>query len=524
MRPELQKRFVSLLLQVCAFFTLGRALLACSSLPSLRQRQRSLALSPRDDTHLGRAIAPLKQQHPERSGVFPLRDAPSAFASRILLAAEAELSLDVQYYIWKADKTGTLLFQALYAAAERGVRVRLLLDDNNTQELDALLSTLDAHPQIEVRLFNPFMHRRARIIDYLSDFSRLNRRMHNKSFTVDGQATIVGGRNIGDEYFGATDDVVFADLDILAVGPIVELVASDFDRYWNSDSAYPLEGILPPAAAGSRESLAAAAQSIAVSDEARVYRQALEEATIIRELVAGHVPFEWTEVRLVSDDPAKALGEAPHAALIGHALREVIGEPQNEVDLVSPYFVPLASGVDAFARLSKSGVRVRILTNALEATDVALVHAGYAKRRRALLKAGVKLYEFRRRVEPQNIGGKRKKFFGSSGTSLHAKTFAVDGQQVFVGSFNFDPRSARLNTEMGFVIESPRLADQIRRAFEQEVPLRAYEVSLSSSGELLWIEAGPGGSELVHTEEPGTSRFKSFMIWVFSQLPIERLL
>lgn len=215
-------------------------------MPSQENRSISAALADTDTTPLGKAISPRVTANPGHSGIHLLAGGHAAFAARMLLAQAAERSLDVQYYIWKQDITGTLLFRALFDAAERGVHVRLLLDDNNTSGLDKILAVLDSHPNIEVRLFNPLAMRDLRLLNYIIDFSRLNRRMHNKAFTADNQATIIGGRNIGDEYFGAADDVLFADLDVLAVGPVVNDVSDDFDRYWASQSSYPLDRLLPP--------------------------------------------------------------------------------------------------------------------------------------------------------------------------------------------------------------------------------------------------------------------------------------
>lgn len=217
----------------------------CSALSSLENRATSMALFDTGATRLGQAISPLVEAHPGMSGIFPLADARDAFAARALLARAAERTLDLQYYIWHADMSGTLLFNAIRDAADRGVRVRLLLDDHGTSGVDTELAALDAHPDIEIRLFNPFVIRKPRAINYLTDFFRLNRRMHNKSFTADNQATIIGGRNTGDEYFGASDGLLYVDLDVMAVGPVVSEVSKDFDRYWASESSYPVERLLP---------------------------------------------------------------------------------------------------------------------------------------------------------------------------------------------------------------------------------------------------------------------------------------
>ncbi len=492
------------------------AVTACARLPPLENRTASTALIDTAGTALGRAIAPRAAEHPGRSGIHPLLDSRDAFAARMLLARAAERSLDVQYYIWNDDLSGRLLFGALREAAGRGVRVRLLLDDNNTAGLDPTLAALDAHANIEVRLFNPFVSRGVRWLGYLTDFSRLNRRMHNKSFTADNQATIIGGRNVGDEYFDAAEGMVFVDLDVLAVGPVVTEVSQDFDRYWASGSSYPVDRLLPRPSEPLR--LDADPQAAAK------YVDAVKRSPFVRELLERRLPLEWAPTRMVSDPPTKGLGLAPADRLLLQKLREVLGDPQEEVDLVSAYFVPAEAGTAMFTEWARRGVKLRVLTNSFEATDVSVVHAGYAKRRRDLLRAGVALYELRPLAPEAEKGGAR--LVGSSGSSaasLHAKTFSVDRARVFIGSFNFDPRSANLNTEMGFVIESPALAQRIRESFDSRIPARAYEARLSDEGKLYWIERGEG-SNVRHETEPGTTFWQRLAVGLLSLLPIEWML
>jgi len=499
------------------------ALTACS-LPPLDDRSASSALAQETaaGTRLGQALAPQTAARPGRSGIYALSDPLEAFATRALLMRAAQRTLDVQYYIWHDDTTGALLVQELLAAAGRGVRVRLLLDDVGTSGLDAQWSALDQHPLIEVRLFNPMVVRRPKALGYLTDFARANRRMHNKSLTADNQATVIGGRNIGDEYFGATDGVLFADLDVLAVGPIVPEVSQDFDRYWASNSSYPVGPLLAPSHAAQRQRLDARLAQVVAAPATQNYRRAVVQAPFVQQLLQGVLPLEWSQVRMVSDDPAKGLARAPRAGLLLTQLAPIIGEPQRALDLVSPYFVPTQAGVAAFAQLRQRGIRVRVLTNSLQATDVAVVHAGYARWRRALLAEGVELYEMRpgpgEGAEEHSPGP-----FGSSGASLHAKTFAIDAQRVFVGSFNFDPRSAHLNTELGFVIDSPRLAGQVSQAFEQHIPLRSYRVQLDAQGQLEW-HAGAGHPPAVYRTEPGSRWFERAWLRLLTWLPIEWLL
>ncbi|MGO3742251.1 phospholipase D family protein [Kerstersia sp.] len=490
--------------------------------PDHRSESRAIMTQAGQDTQLGQNLAPLTEQHPGLSGVLPLTDSLDAFAARILLIATAEHSVDVQYYIWRDDITGNLLLHSLHEAAQRNVRVRLLLDDNGTNGLDGKLALLNAEPNVEVRLFNPFPFRTLKPLGFITDFSRLNRRMHNKSLTVDGQATIVGGRNIGDEYFGATQDVAFADLDVLVTGPAVDHVSLDFDRYWHSLSAYPLEQLVATPGQRRARNLLQDEADAALVPRAHAYVQAIAQSSFIENLHARRLAFHWAPVRLVSDDPAKALGQAQTDALLMTRLADILGTPKHSVDLISPYFVPTDQGVEALAQLAAQGVRLRVLTNAMEATDVLAVHAGYAKYRVPLLEQGIELYELRRHAgseRPKEKAGP----FGSSGSSLHAKTFAVDGERLFVGSFNFDPRSAQLNTELGLVIESAPLAQAMSQAFDHGIPRYAYQLELDEQHEIVWLAQGPDGIIRL-TQEPSSSFWKRLYLRFLSILPIEPLL
>ena len=501
---------------------LGAGLIGgCSTLPSLENRRTSTALLETGDTKLGRAISPMVDAHPGVSGVYPLPDARDAFAARALLAQSAERTLDVQYYIWRNDMSGTLLFEALRSAADRGVRVRLLLDDNDTSGLDTLLASLASHPNIGVRLFNPFVIREPRWIGYVTDFFRLNRRMHNKSFTADNQATIIGGRNVGDEYFAATEGVVFVDLDVMAVGPVVTEVSKEFDRYWASGSSYPVERLLPAVNPAVIAELTSSALRVERDPAAVAYMNALRNLSFVHEMDQGSLVLDWSATRMISDDPAKGLGLAAPESLLSPKLREIIGESAAEVYMESPYLVPTTPEFDEFAALAERGVKIKVLTNSLQATDVPIVHAGYSKRRKALLEAGVTLYELRRLspdTAPRNAGR-----LGSFRSSLHAKAFSVDNSRVFIGSFNFDPRSSTLNTEMGFVIDSPALAQRMEVALSRRFLASAYEVRLSDAGKLYWIERREG-EWVRHDTEPGTSFWRRLEVWLMSMLPIEWLL
>jgi putative cardiolipin synthase len=495
---------------------------ACATLPLRENATVSQALVDTADTRLGSAVVPKLVAHPGLSGIYPLPEGKGALASRLLLADAADRSLDVQYYIWHGDSAGILLMDAVRRAADRGVRVRLLVDDNGLASLDDYFEALDAHANIEVRIVNPFPNRSARWVGYLSDFGRLNHRMHNKSFTADGQVAIVGGRNIGNEYFAAGQEVSFADLDVLAVGPVVRDVSLAFDRYWNSEAAYPAALLLDLGTAAP-EQIAVKAAEVRADPKAAAYIQALETTNVVRDLEQGGLPFEWARTQVVCDDPAKLLGASTGASsLLLDQLESVIGPPKQEFLLVSPYFVPTKAGTDWLVAMAKRGVQVTVLTNSLAATDVTAVHAGYAKRRKALLRGGVRLFE----LKPTAGADERTTgagFSGRSGASLHAKTFSVDGVDVFVGSFNFDPRSAVINTEMGFVIDSPSLAARLERLLREEVPANAWEVRLTDAGSLEWIGHGPEG-ETHFTSDPQAGLMRRISVGIAGWLPVEGLL
>jgi putative cardiolipin synthase len=500
---------------------------ACAVLPPDVQRIESTALTNTDNTRLGQAIGRRTAANPGKDGIHPMTDARDAFAARVLLARAAERSLDLQYYIWHGDTTGQLLREAVWQAAERGVRVRMLLDDANTGGLDATIAALDAHPNIEVRLFNPFANRGFKLADFAIDFARVNRRMHNKSFTADNQAAIVGGRNVGDEYYGASAQVEFADLDVLAIGPVVREVSREFDLYWNSKSAYPAASVLPPAEPDGASRLREGWEKVHQDPAAVVYRDAVGRTPLVRQLLAGDLPVEWTKARVVHDDPSKVLvpPEQTDLHMLPH-LEQALGKPMRELDLVSPYFIPGKLGTEGLRALAGRGVKVRVLTNSLAATDVAPVHAGYSKYREDLLGSGVRLYELKPSVEGQRAKdhAEREGIGSVESAGLHAKTFAVDRSRIFVGSFNLDPRSARINTEMGIVMDSPSLASRLSERFDSGFPGMAYEVRLATdrSG-LEWVDRS-GQSATRTTSEPGAGWLRRQWIRFLSILPIERLL
>ncbi|HET8817804.1 MAG TPA: phospholipase D family protein [Pseudidiomarina sp.] len=468
--------------------------------------------------------------HPDTTGIYLLDDGKDAFAARMLLAQQAEHTLDVQYYVWRHDRTGTLLFEAIHAAAERGVRVRLLLDDHNTAGMDPLLIGLESHPNIDVRLFNPLRIRWPRALNYFTNFTRANRRMHNKAFIADGSVLITGGRNIGDEYFGAADAMLFADLDALMVGQAVQAVHDEFEAYWRSPATMSVRNLFTLRKPEHLDELSRRAKLVEADPAAQNYVQAIQRLPLLHDLLNRRVEFTWAHVEVVSDDPAKGLGNVHGSDLLSNQLQTAIGIPKHQLTLVSPYFVPTLAGFNELQKLAHAGVEITILTNSLEATDVAIVHAGYAKWRRGLMRAGIRLFELqrqtklspreRRKERRERLKGKER--IGHAASSLHAKTFTVDESRVFIGSFNFDPRSMQLNTELGIVIHSSVLAQRIHRRFHDEVARYAYELKLDGN-KLQWLEF-LGDSTMIHTRDPGATIWRRLSSYILSWLPIDWLL
>ena len=523
-RRGLFRRFPGLCVRRAAGKRLAGALVlflaGCASIDRDYPREPSSALPPDPGTRLAAEVSPLLEDRPAvHAGFHVLNDGIDALAARLLLAARAETSIDLQYYLIKNDLTGRALVATLLEAADRGVRVRLLLDDVFTGGYDEGLAALHAHPDIAIRIFNPFRRGAlGRAVSGLTDFRRINRRMHNKSFTVDGQVTVVGGRNIADEYFGARSDARFSDLDVLAVGPVVADGSAMFDRYWNHETALPV-----PAFARMPEDTAAALAQLrrVVADwkteiAASRYAEALRRNALhLLEESAGSLT--WAPYTLVYDSPDKGVpsraGEAP---LITAPLADAFRAARREVFIVSPYFVPRRSGVEALAGMVDRGVAVTVATNALAANNQFAVHAGYAPSRKPLLEAGVALYETR---PDADVAGAELVAASGAKATLHTKAFIIDQRELFIGSFNFDPRSANLNTESGVIIRSPALAGTVQDLAVAALPQQTYALFLDERGRLRWRDQRDG-IERVWTHEPGTSWWTRTVAGLMRLLPI----
>jgi putative cardiolipin synthase len=510
-------RYASLALVALAFVS------GCATIDYDYPRAESSFLADTADTYLGREIAPdVAKQPQDQSGFLPLRDGIDALAARLLLARQAEKSIDLQYYLIKNDIVGRALILALLEAADRGVRVRLLLDDMFTSGYDVGLAALHAHPNFEIRIFNPFRRGAAgRTAGAMTEFGRINRRMHNKSFTVDNHITILGGRNIADEYFGAREDSKFSDLDVAAIGPLVQEVTDSFDVYWNHPTALPVPAFVkeledPETALNElRERLQASREEVRGSR----YADAVVSKAVSFDETSNTI-FRWAGYQLVVDSPDKGIkGKAAEEDLITAPLVAALRAAQKEVTIVSAYFVPLKNGVDFLTELEARGVEVTVVTNSLAANNQFTVHGGYAPSRKPLLEAGVQMYEVRADAD---VAGTQ--FIDASGAraTLHTKAFLVDDESLFIGSFNFDPRSANINTEMGVVIHDEGMAREFSELFDNLLSSQTYELFLNDEGKLRW-RGFEDGAEVIYDKEPDTTGWQRFKVKLAKIIPKSQL-
>nr|WP_294848505.1 phospholipase D family protein [uncultured Sphingomonas sp.] len=526
------RKFMAVILTIIAVLVVAGLLLKILfPLPSQDNRPPDQAVVDRPSIVVSSGEQEMAKA-PGKSGLQVLPTGVGAFATRLALARAATRTIDAQYYIWEGDLSGQMLLAELVKAADRGVRVRLLLDDNTTAGLDPIWIAANAHPNISVRLFNPLTIRKPRVANYLFSALRLNRRMHNKSMTFDNAATVIGGRNVGDDYFDARATGLFIDLDVVATGKVVQDVSDEFETYWQSQSAYPAERILPKTGPKTVDQLRN--PTYADPKLAADYLAAAEAE--FRERTSGddERPLIFTDVKLVADNPDKAEGKEKKNELVAAQIGPLIDSAKSRVDLVTGYFVPGRGGSALLEGVARRGVKTRTITNSFEVTDVPVVQAGYAPYRKPLLDAGVKMYEVRRldgqerskaKSEPdpgstKTLGSTK---FSGGGESVHAKTFSVDQKTIFIGSFNFDMRSAFLNCEMGFIFDAPDLAKQMNDALDQRLPLYSFEVSKNEDGKIIWTSQHDGKT-VVQTTEPGTTWFSRLMITVIGWLPVKWLL
>lgn len=518
-------------------------LTACQTLPNSPHLAKSQSLSPTltdslaKNTLIQRISRTNNPKPAELSGYYPLIASSDAFAARSVLTQLSSQRIDVQYYIWHNDTAGQLMLKDLYNAANRGVKVRLLLDDLNTNpQIDQQLLAFAQHPNIAVRLINPKNVRAITSANFITALPRYHRRMHNKSMTFDNQLSIIGGRNIGDEYLRSDIETVFLDLDVLLAGKVVQSVSQSFEQYWQSPIAYDIETLVKPANNLNKNQtdepfldtltkLAPYAVDSKISKSSQLYHLAAG-AVIDRQLLDKKVGFRWYPMTFVADNVAKLQRQdQPDERLVAQ-LRELIGTPKRQFSIVSSYFVPSPLGIAELNQLANDGVNVQVLTNSYASTDVPIVHSGYGVARQALVKAGVTLYELKPNVDPDFRQKKRRLARNKISTSLHTKAFAVDDTVAFIGSYNVDPRSANINTELGVLIFDPLLAKSIHASFE-DLLLISHRVSLGDNQKVVWQTQNPTTSAstdknvlTTETTEPKVSWSNRLWLKLFGFLPI----
>jgi len=475
-------------------------------------------MSDTADTSLGRDVARWLQAHDGLSGFYPLSQGMDALGVRLHLSERAEKSIDLQYFLMKNDTVGAVLINSLLKSADRGVRVRFLLDDIFTKTSDRTLLLLSQHANIEVRMFNPISRSGISQLNFITSFKRANRRMHNKSFTVDNQASVVGGRNIADEYFQLNDDSVFADFDVLAIGPIAGEISRSFDQYWNHSHAVPIDYF---ASNKKNEELETVRARIAEALDGiydTIYAQTLE-SHLLQDLIAEREPLIPANARLLSDSPDKLINEISDEQMqLANDLREVILSAKEEVIVITPYYVPLDEGVELLRILTDRGLRVVIVTNSLASTNHVPVHSGDAKYRKDVIGTGTELYEIR-----ANAGRElSNRDDDADSLTLHTKLVLIDRRYLFVGSLNLDPRSIKINAEMGILIDSPEFTGNMAVVAEERLAAAAYRVVVNERGKLEW-HARIAGEEVIEIKEPLSSWWLRFKAWFMKIVPDSQL-
>ncbi len=488
--------------------------LGCTYVPFDTPRTPSRALTP-DGTQAERIVTELTGNDSQNLAMAPLFDGNDALGARLRMIETAESSIDLQTFLIKPDLAGSLIWLALYSAAERGVKVRLLFDDVFTTARDDQIATLNAHPNVEIRVFNPLSRNSPVAVNFLLDFGRVNRRMHNKVLITDGSFAILGGRNIADEYYSIGTKYDFADFDLFVAGKAVQELSESFDIYWNDGWSLPIaafdDGDIVPLNEAYKQF-----QNRTLDEEVSVYDRALG-SSYLRQLQSGQVHVHFGHVRTVTDNPSKLRnrpGIGPFA--VGDAFYNILGRASQSVTVVTPYFIPENYGAEFFEGLVNKGVEVTIVTNSLASTNHPYTHGHYARYRDRLLRAGVKIAEVRADV-PSLVDGVETPL------TLHTKITLIDETYVFVGSANVDPRSIRQNSEIGLVIDSPSLAKEISAQLDAAVPIYTYRVTQSDNGKTQWeYLASSEGKTL--TKEPSAGLWRKLVAKISSWLPIEKQL
>jgi len=510
--------WLSLSLASCLFFG-GCA----TTIPKDIERPVSTAFSYPEETELGRFFESELQAHPGSSGIVLLPTGEWGFRARTGLANQAEQTIDLQYYIWETDTAGNILAERILRAADRGVRVRMLLDHVTTKDTDFKFARMDQHPNIDIRLFNPFANRGFHALEFMFSLERLNHRMHNKAFIVDNAMAIVGGRNIGDNYFGVDTAANFRDLDLAVVGPVVQDVSRSFDKYWNSEFAVPISFIIKERLP-EEEFLEKKEKLYSWVKEVQGYPYPIDTSSdvVMAKLEEFRGDFIWAPAKALYDEPDKL--ETDEEDVADHLIQ--LGQDKDhEVMIEAAYMIAGPEGVERARLNNERGIRQRLLTNSLATNDVAAAHAGYAKYRYDLLRNGLELYELR--PDAKSVRNNWRLLAGTSKASLHTKAFVVDRRFVAIGSFNVDPRSIALNTETVILVDSPELAAQVLAYMDEGVqPNNSYRVVLEVDEEadaerLVWITE-VDGKEVRYYSEPEVGLWRRFSTWFMGLLPLEK--
>lgn len=517
-KPAVAANFLGFAL---VFLTIVIMLTGCATtLPKDVQRTPSTAFADHETTPTGRLFDKKAQQHPGKSGFTIISKGRRAFTGRIAMTAIAEKTIDLQYYIWEADTTGRILALRLIEAADRGVRVRILLDDHTLEGRDPGIAAMDAHPNIEIRVFNPFAHRGWRLFGFLTDFDRINHRMHNKLVVMDNALAIVGERNIGDHYFGVEPDTNFRDLDVAVAGPIVREFSRVFDYFWNGDWSYPIAALVeqPYTEADLSEAVATAREKI--NKEKYPYPLDEDVQKLVGQLGEIRDRMIWAPGRVVWDNPY-LIEEGEKVDDIQEAIYRKLETLDEELLVESAYFVARERRIEMVKKLVEKGVRVRILTNSLASTDVVAAHGGYASGRKQLIENGAELYELRPDAVSKTVTEKRYFGRGRSRAALHTKAIVFERKDVFIGSFNWDPRAGEINTEVAFYVKNEELARRVIAYMDEGVlPENSYRVLLDDDGDLVWITE-KDGQEVRYTMEPESTFWQRFVSGFVQMLGIE---
>ncbi len=495
----------------------------------------SAALPDPENTRLGARFDAAARLQGGHSGYRILSVGVDGFLVRSQLIDAAQRTLDLQYFIFRGDETGRLITDALLRAADRGVRVRVLVDDGDTVAGDEQIIALDGHPNVEVRIFNPFAYRGhnklRRAWEFMLHASRLDYRMHNKLLVADNAVALIGGRNIGNQYFQLDPDSQFADDDVFAAGPIAAQLSTTFDEFWNSVFAIPATALGPRVTTLTQRRSQAAERTEqhlkTLKSDGIDYAARLASGEPYAGLISGRLPLVWAQAHVMSDSPDKKNVEsgARRGRRMAPSVVDVAREAQSELLMVTPYLVPADDEWRLLLELRRRHVRVRILTNSLESTPDVIAQSGYLNYRIPLLKDGVELHELRTLLGNTRGSGQTKAVSRYGNYSLHAKLYVFDRQKLFIGSMNLDQRSRHLNTEIGLIIDSPELALQTATRFERMIqPANAYAVewrvkSPGDASHLVW-DTMENGKDIEYTQEPERSHWQRLKQTLLSWLPI----